>query len=87
MNDLSILVQQALDEVTGVGDLAALDEIRVRWLGKKGTLYRWGGDEFAVCLPDFSTEEALATAERISAGGPPRNTVNGNGSFRASAIA
>src|SRR5262249_49480932 len=24
-------------------------------LGRKGTLYRWGGDEFAVALPDFST--------------------------------
>lgn len=34
-------------------------------IGSKGTLYRWGGDEFAVCLPDFSTEEAKATAERI----------------------
>lgn len=34
-------------------------------LGDKGTLYRWGGDEFAVLLPDFSTEEAAATAERI----------------------
>ncbi|MGA7887683.1 MAG: GGDEF domain-containing protein, partial [Acidobacteriaceae bacterium] len=46
-------------------------------IGSKGTLYRWGGDEFAVCLPDFSTEEAKATAERIrqsiensKAGGP-----------------
>jgi len=27
-------------------------------LGRKGILYRWGGDEFAVSLPDFSTEEA-----------------------------
>lgn len=34
-------------------------------LGRKGTLYRWGGDEFAVTLPDFSTEEAVATAERV----------------------
>jgi len=34
-------------------------------VGRKGTLYRWGGDEFAVFLPDFSTEEAQATAERI----------------------
>jgi diguanylate cyclase (GGDEF)-like protein len=34
-------------------------------IGSKGTLYRWGGDEFAVCLPDFSTDEAAATAERI----------------------
>jgi diguanylate cyclase (GGDEF)-like protein len=34
-------------------------------LGRKGILYRWGGDEFAVSPPDFSTEEAHATAERI----------------------
>ena len=34
-------------------------------LGRKGVLYRWGGDEFAVSLPDFSTQEAHATAERI----------------------
>jgi diguanylate cyclase (GGDEF)-like protein len=34
-------------------------------LGRKGTLYRWGGDEFVVALPDFSTEEAIGTAERI----------------------
>lgn len=34
-------------------------------VGRKGTIYRWGGDEFAVCLPDFSTEEARVTAERI----------------------
>lgn len=34
-------------------------------LGQRGTLYRWGGDEFAVLLPDFSGEEAHATADRI----------------------
>jgi diguanylate cyclase (GGDEF)-like protein len=34
-------------------------------VGRKGRIYRWGGDEFAVCLPDFSSEEAQATAERI----------------------
>ena len=34
-------------------------------LGRKGTLYRWGGDEFAVTLPNFSTEEVAITAERI----------------------
>lgn len=35
-------------------------------VGRRGKIYRWGaGDEFAVCLPDFSTEEAQVTAERI----------------------
>lgn len=38
-------------------------------VGRKGKIYRWGsGDEFAVCLPDFSTEEAQVTAERIRRG-------------------
>ena len=34
-------------------------------VGQRGRVYRWGGDEFAICLPDFSTAEALTTAERI----------------------
>jgi len=35
-------------------------------IGRRGTLYRLGsGDEFGVLLPDFCTEEACATAERI----------------------
>ena len=38
MNDLATLARQALDEVAAAGDLAALDDVRVRWLGKKGTL-------------------------------------------------
>ena len=38
MNDLATLARQALDEVAASGDLAALDDVRVRWLGKKGTL-------------------------------------------------
>jgi len=42
----------------------AVDAI-LKAVGRKGTLYRWGGDEFAVLLPDYSTGEALATAERI----------------------
>lgn len=38
MNDLATLARQALDEVAAASDLAALDDVRVRWLGKKGTL-------------------------------------------------
>src|SRR4029077_19419659 len=34
-------------------------------VGRRGKIYRWGGDEFAVYLPDFVTIEALTTAERI----------------------
>ena len=36
MGDLATLLRQALDEVTASATLAALDEVRVRWLGKKG---------------------------------------------------
>lgn len=38
MQDLTSLVQDAQKEVADCNDLAALDEMRVRWLGKKGTL-------------------------------------------------
>jgi diguanylate cyclase (GGDEF)-like protein len=31
----------------------------------KGRIYRYGGDEFAVILPNFDLEEAASTAERI----------------------
>jgi len=35
-------------------------------VGRRGKIYRWGsGDEFIVCLPDYSTQEAHATAERL----------------------
>jgi phenylalanyl-tRNA synthetase alpha chain len=36
VGDLATLLRQALDEVTASTTLAALDEVRVRWLGKKG---------------------------------------------------
>jgi phenylalanyl-tRNA synthetase alpha chain len=38
VSDLATLSQQALDEVAASTTLAALDEVRVRWLGKKGLL-------------------------------------------------
>src|SRR6185369_13632424 len=57
MSDLSSLVSTALDEVTRVGDLTALDEVRVRWLGKKGTL-----------TEQLKSLGALPAAERRDAG-------------------
>jgi phenylalanyl-tRNA synthetase alpha chain len=36
VGDLATLLRQALDEVAASNTLAALDEVRVRWLGKKG---------------------------------------------------
>lgn len=37
MSEVATLARQALAEIAASGDLAALDETRVRWLGKKGT--------------------------------------------------
>lgn len=34
---------------------------------QKGKMYRYGGDEFVILLPNFKSGEALATAERIRA--------------------
>jgi diguanylate cyclase (GGDEF)-like protein len=45
--------------------LEALVKVIAKVIGRRGTLYRWGGDEFAVSLPDFSGPEALTSAERI----------------------
>ncbi|MEJ1966472.1 MAG: phenylalanine--tRNA ligase subunit alpha [Gammaproteobacteria bacterium] len=55
--DLATLARQALDEVAATGDLVALDEVRVRWLGKKGTL-----------TEQLKTLGALSAAERPAAG-------------------
>ena len=38
MADLATLTGQALAEVAACGDLTALEDVRVRWLGKKGAL-------------------------------------------------
>jgi phenylalanyl-tRNA synthetase alpha chain len=37
LTDLRALAQRSLAEIAGCADLAALEEARVRWLGKKGT--------------------------------------------------
>ena len=55
--ELSSLVSEALGEVAGCTDLAALDEARVRWLGKKGTL-----------TEQLKSLGALPAAERPAAG-------------------
>ena len=38
MGDLASVVEQALREVASCGALAALEDCRVKWLGKKGGL-------------------------------------------------
>ncbi len=57
MSDLATLTQQALDEVAASTTLAALDEVRVRWLGKKGLL-----------TEQLKSLGALPAAERPAAG-------------------
>ena len=57
MEDLTSLSQRALDEVAACGDLAALDEVRVRWLGKKGAF-----------TEQLKALGALPAAERPAAG-------------------
>lgn len=37
----------------------------IKSLGRKGKGYRYGGEEFALLLPDYSPEEAVGLAERI----------------------
>jgi phenylalanyl-tRNA synthetase alpha chain len=61
MQDLTSLTQQALDEVAGGGDLAVLDEVRVRWLGKKGTL-----TEQLQALGGLPKAERPAAGQRIN---------------------
>jgi phenylalanyl-tRNA synthetase alpha chain len=59
--DLASLTGQALAEVTACGDLAALEDVRVRWLGKKGTL-----TEQLKALGGLSAAERPAAGARIN---------------------
>jgi phenylalanyl-tRNA synthetase alpha chain len=55
--DLTALTQEALAAVTACGDLGALEDVRVRWLGKKGLL-----------TEQLKALGALPAAERPAAG-------------------
>ena len=57
MGDLAALLRQSLDEVAASSTLAALDEVRVRWLGKKGAF-----------TEQLKALGALSAAERPAAG-------------------
>jgi phenylalanyl-tRNA synthetase alpha chain len=59
--DLTALSRQALSEIAACGDLAALEEARVRWLGKKGTL-----TEKLKALGGLSAAERPAAGARIN---------------------
>ncbi len=58
---LAQLTQSALDEVAASSTLAALDEVRVRWLGKKGAL-----TEQLKSLGGLSAAERPAAGARIN---------------------
>ena len=60
-SNLDALVRQALDEVAAAGNLAALDEVRVHWLGKKGTL-----TELLKTLGSLPAAERPAAGQRIN---------------------
>jgi phenylalanyl-tRNA synthetase alpha chain len=59
--DLTALTGQALREIAACGDLAALEEARVRWLGKKGTL-----TEKLKALGGLTAAERPAAGARIN---------------------
>jgi phenylalanyl-tRNA synthetase alpha chain len=61
MQDLTSLVTEALGEVAASPDLGALDETRVRWLGKKGTL-----TEQLKSLGGLPAAERPAAGQRIN---------------------
>jgi len=61
MQDLTSLIQQALGEIAAVSDLAALDEVRVRWLGKKGAI-----TEQLKALGSLPASERAAAGQRIN---------------------
>lgn len=50
-----------------VGDkvLVVVADIVRAAVGRRGRAYRYGGEEIAVLLPDFTADEAVAVAERI----------------------
>ena len=57
MGELDTLTGSALAQIRDAGTLPALEEIRVRWLGKKGTL-----------TEQLKTLGALPASERPTAG-------------------
>ena len=61
MSDLASVVEQALHGVASCADLPALDECRVRWLGKKGSL-----TEQLKALGSLPAAERAAAGARIN---------------------
>lgn len=49
----------------GDGVLHDVAQVIQRCVGVKGKAYRYGGEEFAILLPNHSAQEAIALAERV----------------------
>jgi diguanylate cyclase (GGDEF)-like protein len=58
-------VNDAHGHPVGDGVLLETSQRLVRHVGAKGRLYRFGGEEIALLLPNYSAQEALALAERL----------------------
>ena len=71
MNDAASLAQRALEEIASSADLATLDDVRVRWLGKKGLL-----TERLKSLGGLPAAERPAAGQRINEGLPLTQAVN-----------
>jgi len=61
------LVNDRLGHAEGDNCLSTVVQTITRVLRHKGKLYRVGGDEFCVMLPNFSTSEVAAVHERLRA--------------------
>src|SRR2546430_16571025 len=75
------MIRQALDEVAACGDLAALEDARVRWLGKKGRiteLLKSAGKLVASAGP-----QAVARGQKARAGPEVGNVGRRAGNSRA----
>jgi diguanylate cyclase (GGDEF)-like protein len=59
------LVNDTNGHLAGDACLESVVSIIAAIVSRKGHLYRWGGDEFAIVLLNFDITEARATAERI----------------------
>jgi diguanylate cyclase (GGDEF)-like protein len=64
--------------------LMAVVECMSAAISCKGKLYRVGGDEFCILLPNFSSAEATATAERVRAAVDVLEPFNGTAKVTAS---
>jgi len=58
-------INDSLGHLAGNTVLQACASSLIEVCTGKGVVYRYGGDEFCLLLPNHSTEEAMAVAERI----------------------